>query len=248
MAFQSKNTFEPVLRVQVKEVLEHTFVGVIDTDNKLEITITGKSFSILLNILKSFLIDPFERAVPFQRSKNERDELTISLSPVRVGKCLNRTIKSYFFHFEGTHWMRISNNENDSFALIPIFAFDDDYIPLSPVGTPSSEEKTVRNQTNSTNESFPIFRDLTTISETSEISSPRTASFSSNQYLSNRDISNNTGLAIPSRSSPEVHILDVTDLDDPVVGEISKFSFKDPDDKFNIRIYGKRFSNRLMIS
>jgi hypothetical protein len=147
--------------------------------------------------------------------------------------------------------MRISNNENDSFALIPIFAFDDDYIPLSPVGTPSSEEKTIQNQTNSIAESFPIFRDLTTISETSEISSPRTTSLSSNLHLasSNRDISNNIGLIPPSRSpvltgrsSPEVHILDIADLDDPGVRVLSRFSFKDPDNKFDIRIYGKRFS------
>jgi hypothetical protein len=41
-AFRAKNAFDPVLRVQVKEVLEHTFQGVIDIDNKLEITITGK--------------------------------------------------------------------------------------------------------------------------------------------------------------------------------------------------------------
>lgn len=44
IAFQSHNTFEPVLRVQVKEILEHTFKGVIDQDNKLEISITGISF------------------------------------------------------------------------------------------------------------------------------------------------------------------------------------------------------------
>jgi hypothetical protein len=43
MAFTSNNTFEPVLRVQVKEVLEHTFPGVIDPDNKLEISIIGES-------------------------------------------------------------------------------------------------------------------------------------------------------------------------------------------------------------
>jgi hypothetical protein len=48
MAFQSKNTFDPVLRVQVKEILEHTFKDVIDDDNKLEINITGKSFFNLL--------------------------------------------------------------------------------------------------------------------------------------------------------------------------------------------------------
>jgi hypothetical protein len=41
MAFRAKNTFDPVLRVQVKEILEHTFQGVVDNDNKLEISITG---------------------------------------------------------------------------------------------------------------------------------------------------------------------------------------------------------------
>jgi hypothetical protein len=96
MAFQSKNTFEPVLRVQVKEVLEHTFAGVIDHDNKLDITITGKLFFDSSKYLKYFYIDPFEQSIPFQRSKNERAELTISLSPIRVGKYLNRTIKILF--------------------------------------------------------------------------------------------------------------------------------------------------------
>jgi len=42
MAFQSKDVFDPVLRVQVKEILQHTFKGVIDENNKLEINITGK--------------------------------------------------------------------------------------------------------------------------------------------------------------------------------------------------------------
>jgi len=31
-------------------------------------------------------IDSFERPLPFQRSTNERGELTVALSPVRVGK------------------------------------------------------------------------------------------------------------------------------------------------------------------
>ncbi len=42
MSFGANNTFEPVLRVQVKEVLEHTFEGVIDNVDKLQIDITGK--------------------------------------------------------------------------------------------------------------------------------------------------------------------------------------------------------------
>ncbi len=49
MAFQSQDTVDPVLRVQVKEILEHTFQGVIDHNNKLEINITGKlNFYILI--------------------------------------------------------------------------------------------------------------------------------------------------------------------------------------------------------
>lgn len=42
LAFQAENTFDPVLRIQVKEVLQHTFSGVIDHDRKLEIHITGR--------------------------------------------------------------------------------------------------------------------------------------------------------------------------------------------------------------
>jgi hypothetical protein len=44
MSFGANNLFEPVLRVQVKEVLEHTFEGVIDNIDKLQIDITGKLF------------------------------------------------------------------------------------------------------------------------------------------------------------------------------------------------------------
>ncbi|CAF5161751.1 unnamed protein product, partial [Rotaria sp. Silwood1] len=39
------------------------------------------------------------------------------------------------------------------------------------------------------------------------------------------------------RSSPEVQILDITDLNDPGVHIVSKFSFKDIDNKFHITIY-----------
>jgi len=53
MAFQSQDTVDPVLRVQVKEILVHTFQGVIDHNNKLEINITGKfNFYIFLKKLK----------------------------------------------------------------------------------------------------------------------------------------------------------------------------------------------------
>jgi hypothetical protein len=41
MSFGSNNTFEPVLRVQVKEVLEHIFNGIVDNDDKLQIDISG---------------------------------------------------------------------------------------------------------------------------------------------------------------------------------------------------------------
>ena len=41
-SFGANHTFEPVLRVQVKEVLEHTFEGVLDRIDKLQIDITGK--------------------------------------------------------------------------------------------------------------------------------------------------------------------------------------------------------------
>ncbi|CAF4879752.1 unnamed protein product, partial [Rotaria socialis] len=69
MAFTAQQPYDPVPRVQIKEILEHTFEGVIDENNKLEICVT----------------DPFERPIPFQRSKNEHGELTLSLSPVRIG-------------------------------------------------------------------------------------------------------------------------------------------------------------------
>jgi hypothetical protein len=47
MSYQAKNKFDPVLRVQVKEILEHTFPGVIDQHNQLEINVTGKEIFIL---------------------------------------------------------------------------------------------------------------------------------------------------------------------------------------------------------
>jgi hypothetical protein len=65
MAFQSQDTVDPVLRVQVKEILEHTFQGVIDHNNKLEINITGKlnfyifSKKIENNLLKIHFKDQY---------------------------------------------------------------------------------------------------------------------------------------------------------------------------------------------
>lgn len=42
LSFGANSPFEPVLRVQVKEVLEHTFEGVFDHADQLQIDITGK--------------------------------------------------------------------------------------------------------------------------------------------------------------------------------------------------------------
>lgn len=42
MSFGASTTFDPVLRVQVKEVLEHTFEGISDNVDQLQIEITGK--------------------------------------------------------------------------------------------------------------------------------------------------------------------------------------------------------------
>jgi hypothetical protein len=145
--------------------------------------------------------------------------------------------------------MRISNDENDSFALLPIFAFDDDYVPLSPVGTPSSEEKIIKNRNNSITDSFLLLRDLTTISEITEFLSSRTTSLSPEHLPSS--IQETTANTLPNfrnkppilnnRSSPKVQTLDITDLVDPGVRITSKFYLKDPNDKFNIIIDGKRF-------
>ncbi|CAF1398822.1 unnamed protein product [Adineta steineri] len=220
MAFRAKSTFDPVLRVQVKEVLEHTFKGVIDNDNKLEINIT----------------DPFDKPVPFKHSKNENGELKIILSPVRVG----------------THWIRITNDESDSFALLPIFAFDDDYVPLSPVNTPSPKDKPLPNQNttsnNSTSDSVSLIRELAAISETSETSSNGSSAPVQQRSLSPiKEHVTNTAELVPNdatksppiadKTTPKVQVLDITDLVDPGVRITSKFSLKDPDNKFKIVLY-----------
>ncbi|CAF3728092.1 unnamed protein product [Rotaria sp. Silwood1] len=228
ISYGANTSFEPVLRVQVKEVLEHTFEGVTDNVDKLQIDIT----------------DPFERLLPFQRSKNECGELTITVSPIRVG----------------THWIRIANEDSKNFALLPIFSYDDDYVPLSPIATPLPEDKTIqeKNSKNSNNNNHTIIdsfmpiltgKDLTTISETSETRSSRATSIASSQLPS--PIKEKVELISPinpnetykklssknERSSPEVQILDITDLNDPGVHIVSKFSFKDIDNKFHITIY-----------
>ena len=184
--------------------------------------------------------------------ENARGELTISVSPIRVGKFSSISIKkqcSLYLHCQGTHWMRISNDDDDSFALIPIFAFDDDYIPLSPVGTPSLDEKDAQTREISDVEPAPLLRDFTTISETSEILSTRTTSQSPEQQIpSVRDNSTNTMPASDGRLSPEIQILDMIDLVDPVVGMISTFTFKDPNHQLNAIIYGiKHFSLALLV-
>ncbi|UJR14889.1 hypothetical protein I4U23_001873 [Adineta vaga] len=217
MAFRAKNTFDPVLRVQVKEVLEHTFQGVVDNDNKLDITIT----------------DPFDKPIPFKHAKNENGELKISLSPVRVG----------------THWIRITNDESDSFALLPIFAFDDDYVPLSPVATPAPNDKLLLNQNTSNDgisDSSSSQRELPVITEVTENSSSISIARKQQQQQPLIEKENITQVTPNGRSEspiladeplPKIEVLDVTDLIDPGVRITSKFTLKDPDDKFKIVIY-----------
>lgn len=90
MSFGASTPFEPVLRVQVKEVLEHSFEGVIDNIDQIQIDISG--MQLIQNDNKEDRIiffcftDPFDRPLPFHCLKNEHGELTIALSPVRVGK------------------------------------------------------------------------------------------------------------------------------------------------------------------
>lgn len=43
-AFSSQGPHNPIPRVQIKEVLTHTFHDVVDYENKLEISIIGKFF------------------------------------------------------------------------------------------------------------------------------------------------------------------------------------------------------------
>lgn len=170
-----------------------------------------------------------------------------------------------FTHFSrlGTHWIRVSNNESTNFALLPIFAFDDDYVPLSPVSTPAprldkppkkpkASKHTNQNNNNNVEPlkdiSVPVVpgKDLTGISETSDILSSRTSSISSSKVSETAAVTSPTvandhlkSSKTNGRSSPEVQILDITDLDDPGVRVVSKFSFRDVDDKLHIKIYGK---------
>ena len=155
---------------------------------------------------------------------------------------------------------------------MPVFAFDDDYVSLSPIVTPSPEDKTtleasttINNNKNNNNsntiESFVPHangKDLTTISEKTETPSSRISSMESSHLPSPApEIMRSISPTIPSeshktssiiaRSSPEVQILDITDLDDPGVRVVSSFSFKDVDDEFNIVIYGiKNFKSERL--
>ncbi len=157
------------------------------------------------------------------------------------------------FFFLGTHWIRVSNNDSKNFALLPIFAFDDDYVPLSPVVTPSPEDKPTKQKSPKINTDafIPVLtgKDLTTISETSESLASRGSTSSPAQIqTSHKEITPLTSPRISheshinGRKSPEVQVLDITDLNDPGVRIVSKFSFKDVDNKFYITIYGKNKS------
>ena len=43
LSFGASHTYEPVLRIQVKEILQHTFEGVFDRADQLHIEITGET-------------------------------------------------------------------------------------------------------------------------------------------------------------------------------------------------------------
>jgi hypothetical protein len=96
-------------------------------------------------------------------------------------------------------------------------------------------------------------KDLIAISEISDrpTSQASTVSSSSSKLpSSNREIAEIISPTMPNqspvdgRASPEVQVLDITDLTDPGVRVVSKFSFKDLDNKFHITIYGKRVSKK----
>jgi hypothetical protein len=98
----------------------------------------------------------------------------------------------------------------------------------------------------------PLGKDLPLISETFDAPTSQTSTESSSSHLpsSNREIAAIISPTIPNdspvndRASPEVQVLDITDLTDPGVRVVSKFSIKDVDNKFHITIYGKRLSKR----
>lgn len=98
---------------------------------------------------------------------------------------------------------------------------------MSPVLSPSIDHKS--NNDKETNNSEKDFLNLSDISE-NLTSQPSTLSSPSAQKINRQ---------IDQRQSPEVHVLDITDLSDPGVRIVSKFSFKDLNDIFQIKIYGK---------
>lgn len=136
-----------------------------------------------------------------------------------------------FFWSLGTHWIRISQTDSKDFALLPIFAFDDDYVPLSPIGTPAIDEKTKKKQ--------PKIDQIQVV-ETSDVPSSRASSITSPPAETGPNADRKSKLSkMNGRKSPEVQILDITDLNDPGVRVVSKFSFTDVDNKFQIKILGK---------
>lgn len=109
--------------------------------------------------------------------------------------------------------MRISNIENDSFALLPIFAYDDDYLPLSPLGTSSSsKDKSQQNP----------------LSELSD------------DHLSQSTLHSPEPNNSSTKSDSDMDILDIQQLNDPQVGKTSTFNYKDSDEQYQITIYGKK--------
>ena len=171
----------------------------------------------------------------------------------------------------GTHWIRVSNDESTNFALLPIFAFDDDYVPLSPVSTPAptqdpptkKQKASKRTNQNNNNNNIDLLKDIsipavpgkdaTGISEVSDAPTSRTSSTSSSKASETAPLTSPTvandhlkPAKTSGRSSPEVQVLDITDLNDPGVRVLSKFSFKDAEDKLHIKIYGENDTARGM--
>ncbi|CAF1303393.1 unnamed protein product, partial [Didymodactylos carnosus] len=146
MAFTSESFFEPALRVQIKETIFHTVKKISNNEEDFNIVI----------------VDPFGKHVLFQKIENENGDVTISLTILKIG----------------THWLTISSNNR--LQRIPIFAFDDDYvaIEMSPTQTPVvgetqplSHSQLTSIDTQPFSSTNHVGKDLTTISETSEVSS-----------------------------------------------------------------------------
>ena len=168
----------------------------------------------------------------------------------------DQVIHLFFNIIQGTHWIRITNDESDSFALLPIFAFDDDYVPLSPVATPSPNDKFILNpnsNNNNTTDSFSLVRELAAIHEVTENSSSVSATQTQRQPSPEKE---QTSQVVPTNGredspvsieepSTKVEVLDIADLIDPGVRITSKFSLKDSTDEFKVQIHGKLQTNRF---